>query len=492
MTIREITRLSGHRLAIAWGFVGTLLGAMTLVLLANQHRFDWELELIDIPAIPLAIGLVAAGLVFMLILPLVRATAREDEATQWGLLKLVLVVGLLLRLAMFWTEPALEDDQQRYLWEGGLIVHGISPYAVSPKDSRTAPGTTRLARIARDSRPVISRVNHPQLTTIYPPVAQGAFALAHVLKPWSITAWRFVLLGCEVISVALLMWLLAAVGKPLVWAALYWWNPIAIKELLNSGHMEGVLVVLVLAALALAVRGRPLMATAALGLAAGTKLWPVILAPLLWRPLLARPRTLLAAMAILAVMLGLWAAPVLLAGLDSRSGFVAYAAEWQTNSAHFPFLRGLVSRFIVAFGGTGDHAGTVVRIGLAGIAGAVALLLAARPVRSSFDFLDRASLITLALVIVSPVQFPWYMLWTMPLAVIVPRLGVLAMAVTVPLYYVSFHYSATDAYWIFRERWTWVIWLPIWVLLAAEAWRARAGGAGAPGLRAETRPRGDS
>lgn len=461
-------RLEGHRLTAAWGLLGAALIGVATVLLVNQHRFDWDLDLIDIPALPLTAGVVVAGLLFLLVLPLVRATLGEDALTQLALLKFVLVVGLLLRVMMFATEPALEDDQQRYLWEGAMVANGLSPYAVAPKAARTAAEDTPLAELAEDGATVLERVNHAHLKTIYPPVAQGAFALAYLIEPWSLRSWRLVVLGGELASLALLLGLLAATGRPAIWIALYWWNPVAVKELMNSGHMDGILMVFVLLALWLAARSRPIAATAALGLAAGTKLWPVLLAPLIWRPLLAKPRALVAPMVVMLVMLIAWAAPIVVGGLDQTSGFRAYAAEWQSNSAHLPALRDTLARVLAALGMSGDAAGSIVRAALAMTAGAVAVALAYRPIDGATDLIRRAALVTLALVLASPAQFPWYMLWTMPFLVFMPRWGVMAMAVTVPLYYSGFYFRAHDAFATFRDQVVWLIWIPVWTLLLVE------------------------
>lgn len=468
MTDGRLRALSGHRLARAWGLLAAAMLGLAVLLVVNQHRFDWDLDLIDIPALPLTAGVVTAGLLLLLVLPLVRAGVREDAATQSALLKLVIVVGLVLRVLMFATEPALEDDQQRYLWEGGMVAHGLSPYALAPKAARSAPEDSVLADLADDGDAVLARVNHAHLKTIYPPVAQGAFALAHVISPWSLAAWRLVVLGAEVAMLAILLSLLATVGRPALWVALYWWNPVAVKELMNSGHMDGILMMFVMLALWLAARSRPIAATAALGLAAGTKLWPALLAPLIWRPLLATPRVLVAAMAVMLAMLAAWAAPIILGGLDQTSGFRAYAAEWQSNSAHLPALRDTLARVLAALGMSGDAAGSIVRAALAMTAGAVAVALAYRPIDDATDLLRRASLFTLALVLASPAQFPWYMLWTMPFLVFVPRWGVMAMAVTVPLYYSGFYFRAHEAFATFRDQVVWLIWIPIWTLLLVE------------------------
>lgn len=463
----------GRNLPIAWAGVGLALLTAALVLVGFRHTFDWALPLERIPALPLAAGCLAAGIACMALLPLAATTARADDDLQRRLLWLVVIGGLVLRLLMLPTEPALEDDQQRYLWEGGLAAHGLSPYAIAPAEALTAPPHSPLGRLAVAAGPVLERVNHAHLKTIYPPVALAAFALAHWIEPFSLMAWRLVLLAAEGASLGLIVLLLRAAHRAPIWCALYWWNPIAIKEVMNSGHMEGVLLPLVLGAVLLAVRRRPLAATGVLGLAVGVKIWPLLLAPVLLRPWVDRPRLALAALALLGTMTALWAAPIVAGGLDARSGFVAYAERWQANGALLPAVRDSLGWVLSLLSLPTTWAGGLARGLLAGTAGLIALAAARRPIRDAADLCARVSLVTLALVLLSPAQFPWYMLWTLGFLPFAPRWSVMAMAMLVPLYYVSFHFSAIDAYHLFRDRVVWVIWLPIWGLLAIDTWRAR-------------------
>ncbi len=465
--------LAGRNLPVAWVLVGGIQLGLAAVLSAASAQFDWAHNLIDIPARSLAAGLVIAGLVFLLVLPLIGATIMADSDLQRRCLGLVVGVGLALRLVMFATEPALEDDQQRYLWEGAVAAHGLSPYALSPESAKSADRNTALGQLAETAVPVLDRVNHPHLKTIYPPVAIASFALAHWISPFSLTAWRGVLLGAECATLLLLIALLRDVGRPNLWSALYWWNPIAIKEIMNSGHMEGVLVPLLLLATMLAVRRKPVASTVVLGLAVGVKIWPLLLAPLLLGPWWRDRRVMSASVVILASLCALWAAPILLGGLDASSGFVAYAQQWQANSALLPALRETVRHLLSGWDVSADMAGGIARLLLASVAGLCAVAVALRPLASPADLMRRIAAVTLILVLVSPAQFPWYLLWTLPFLPFAPRLGVMLLVVLTPLYYLSFHFGALHLYAVFRDRVVWVIWVPIWIVLATELVAAR-------------------
>ena len=462
---------SPRLIAAAWVAVGVVQIGLVLALVIFRQRFAWDLPLAQIPALPLMAGSMLAGAAFLLLYPLLRSGAHVEGIAGRRLLAFILSVGLLLRLLMFTSEPALEDDYNRYLWEGALVANGISPYRVSPVDGKAADRATRLGQLADQAGPILERINNPKLKTIYPPVAELAFALAHWLEPFSLKAWRLVLLVADAGMVWLLLLLLRQIGRPAPWVALYWWNPVVIKEVFNSGHMEGVLMLAVVAAVVLAVRQRFIAASAALGLAAGIKVWPLLLAPLLLRPLLSRPKALVPPMAMLAVILALCLWPVVAGGLDERSGFIAYAQRWQANGALLPGLRGMIG----LFGASYDLAGRLARALLIVAAVSTALWLARRPLAGAADLLSRLALATLVIVLTSPAQFPWYAIWTLAFLPFAPRLGVLAMAVLLPVYYASFYFTAIGAFPIFRDRIVWLIWIPVWALLALEArpWRWR-------------------
>jgi hypothetical protein len=77
-------------------------------------------------------------------------------------LSLAAVAGLALVLA----PSVLSDDLYRYLWDGRVLRAGFDPYAFAPSD----PALAAL----RDEH--WAHINHPQIPTIYPPIAQGLFA----------------------------------------------------------------------------------------------------------------------------------------------------------------------------------------------------------------------------------------------------------------------------------------------------------------------------
>src|SRR5262249_39355316 len=232
--------------------------------------------------------------------------------------------------------------------------------------------------------------------------------------PCCSVVWRSVILACDLITCARILALLRQCGRSLLWSAVYWWNPVVIKELFNSAHMDALVLPFALAALLLAVKQRYFGAVLALGFAAGAKIWPAILLPLVIRPLWPEWQRLVAAVALFGLMAALWTTPILLHGFDASSGFAAYLGSWQTNRAHFPALGSAVSAALELAGLVDIEPGAIVRISNASLLGGLALAISLNPLEGSIDLVNRASIVVAALVLLSPAQYPWYYVWFAP------------------------------------------------------------------------------
>ena len=452
--------------------------ACALILSAATLATFWSLQFAHLrpprerPILPFAFALTASGVLALALVPLIRRSLILDPALQRRILTMIVVAGLLARYVLMASTPILELDHNRYLWDGGLVAHGFNPYAVAPAAVNSLAYNDQRLDLSRDAGAVFDQITYPELRTIYPPVAQAAFGLAHWLDPWGLTGWRLIALTCEGATLALILALLKAVGRSALWGALYWLSPLVLKETINSAHMEVVVLPLVLGAVLLAVRGRHLASVFVIGLAIGAKIWPVMLAPLLLRPLFDAPRRLAGALAMLVGLVGLFAWPIWLAGLDQTSGFVGFAAYWSTNSAHFPIVEALMTPLAGLLGfAEPTTPGRLARGVLGAALTAFSVWTARAAVASSEDLVARAAAIAGAVVLLSPAQFPWYVLWVLPLAVLRPGLGWLLAAALLPLYYAVFHAIAHGHYPAGTAWIVWTIWLPVWVMLGLDCWR---------------------
>ena len=438
--IGRLARTDGYGLTLI--LVGGLIGALLLALSINSPNYEygyipsWGQTLVFV-------GILAgAGVLYVLairLIPKIRPTGR--------LLAISIVIGLLSRLVFFGSTPMFEDDWYRYLWDGAVVSQGINPYATTP--AQALPVDLEGNATERSQDPVIAelqvlgeehphypeRVNYPYVVTIYPMIAQAAFAGAHLIGPFNLDAFRLVLLSADIAAISILVILLRFYGRNPLSAMLYWWNPLVIVTAYNAAHMDILLTPFLLAALALAEFHRPRFASVALALAAGVKLWPIVLTPIIFRRWRRDYKELVIIGSIFVALVTLFIAPLVISLMAQNSGLGAYAKGWVTNSFVFTYLSALSSFFV-------DDGGLILRMISAGFVGAVALWFALSRSGLSIKLPAALMLTVLSLYFVSPTGYPWYAIWFLLFTPFAPSIGVALVTVTLPIYYLRYLMTA--------------------------------------------------
>ena len=447
----ENTRCRALLLAGGGALVLTCIG-LTLL----SPRFDPGHAESRLPIIGVVLLLTAAGALYFAVACISLKTRFSRGLRRW-----VLGVGLIMRLATLPSTPILEDDHFRYLWDGAVTAHGISPYRYAPSDIRISSShrvPADLKALAESSGGIVERINYPWLRTIYPPLAQAAFAAAHLVAPWSLTSWRLLLAFFDVAT----LWLIVRLGLPAAAVLIYWWNPLLVKEIYNSGHLDMLMLPFLLLAAAAVCRKRSIAATAALGIAAGIKLWPFVLMPIIWRRLVRRPAALVVSLSMAAAAAGLLLLPFVGSGLDRSSGLVAYSRYWEMNDGLYMVIRWVVLQVLEIL-----DAGTVggqlaPRAAVAVIAAAVSLWAAKDP---AADPPGRFLAVTCTLFLLSPTQFPWYYLWMLPFLAWRPQPALLLYTALLPLYYLRPYLKLAGNTRLFDQVLVWLQHAPVLVLL---------------------------
>ena len=152
--------------------------------------------------------------------------------------------------------------------------------------------------------------------------------------------------------------------------------------------------------------------------------------------------------------------PVLLAGIDRTSGFVAFADQWTTNNAWFSPLERILQTLTGAAG-----TGRLLRAASAFAVLTLAIRIARPPITDARDLVARATIVVSALLLASPAQFPWYVLWVLPLATIHIVQGWHLAAALMPIYYMAFHFEARAMGPVYDTWIVCLIWLPVWLAL---------------------------
>lgn len=407
----------------------------------------------------------------------------------------VVALALLAGLPLVLAPPTLSDDVFRYLWDGHVTLSGIDPYLYAPDD----------AALAALRNAAWSQVNHRQIPTIYPPLAQLIFVIGAAFAHGKAVVSLLALLAHA--GVALLVPQLAP-GHARRAVALYALNPLVLTESALAGHVD-VFVGLCLAASVLALaRGHALRGGLFAGLASGVKLAGFALLPLFrprqWRGL------------GLALLLGAVAlVPLLGAGSGSgvTGGLGQYARRWEGNAGpyalaeagltrvvsaagreqrapeghvHLPGLRsllvavhgtwldpraGLVSEKKQTLDPTDFLAATVAGLLLRALIVLGVLTLGALLTWRRVPPLQAARLVLLLGLLCAPQVHPWYLLWLLPLEVAAGGVAGLVWSATILLAYVPLDAWLASRVWVESPA---LVWTEYGLVLVALAWEVRA------------------
>jgi hypothetical protein len=190
----------------------------------------------------------------------------------------IIAIAVILRLTVVGVQPFLSTDIYRYIWDGWVQAAGINPYRYIPDDAHLA--------FLRDAAvfPHINRANYAP--TIYPPAAQIGFlassALARLLHLPPVLGMKFAILGFEAAAMWAMLQVLDTAGLPRIRILIYAWNPVVVWEFAGSGHVDAIALCAMAFALLAACRAHKGLAGGLLGLAVLTKFLPIVLAPALW------------------------------------------------------------------------------------------------------------------------------------------------------------------------------------------------------------------
>ena len=380
-------------------------------------------------------------------------------------------VGLAMRLFYFASDPIREIDFLRYLWDAGAVQAGLNPFAVGPAQAIRGEAGAEWSALVAQSGSVAYGISYGELATIYPAVAQFVFWIGHLIDPWGITGLRSMFLGAELLGIWLLMLLLKELGRSPSWVAIYWWNPLIAKEVINSAHMDALLLPALAGAVLLAVKARPILAGVALAIAAGVKVWPLVLAPvLLWQ---GRWRVWMIAGVVLVLVTAILATPMILGRLDGYSGLAAYAGFWERNHALFGATR-KVSEWILL-----DRAVWLYRYDPNRVARYVVLIsVGLTAIILGWRIRDRAQIPLAALIVASvlllfsPTAFPWYYIWVLPFLCIIPVRGLMLLGVMLSFYYLRFDMEDWGNAHLFD---TYIVWVEFGSVLALLAYDVMTG-----------------
>ncbi len=377
----------------------------------------------------------AFAAVLCIVYGLLLSRLLKGEAGPEALLRTALLLAVAFRIPPAVAPVGADNDMVRYMYDGRVQRLGINPFLVVPADPDVAWTHTDLTR----------RMPSIHARTPYPAAAQLFFRLVVTIRETP-RAMKLALVGCDLLTIwVLVTWLRQTKRSP--WLALaYAWNPLVILEVAHSGHIDALGALWIVTAAWLLTTGRTMRATMAFVIAIASKLLPIVLVPLLWKRIRLRDAAAGAAVWVLLYLPFRSAGAMPLGAVPNVVAFIRFNG---------PLFKGLLTL-----------ASPQVAAGVAVLAG-LAVATWMRFTRPAEDPAAWAWPMAVSLA-AAPVIYPWYLLYFTPFLFTAATLPLVAWTVTALPVYIVWYLSKFGHRWIVPTPVQWLEFGTILLVLAIQ------------------------
>ncbi|MFA7421168.1 MAG: hypothetical protein WCZ90_15910 [Melioribacteraceae bacterium] len=302
--------------------------------------------------------------------------------------------GVLVRLFFIISQPIGSDDVYRYMWDGKIQDAGINPYLYKPVDEG-------LNSLHSDILP--SKMNFQNMKTIYFPLSQWLFYLGYKVSGEAVWAYKLLLLLSEILTIFLLFKILVKLKIETKFILLYVLAPLPIIQFALDAHLDGFGLPLLLAFIYYYLNDRKIISAIFLGLSFSIKPVGVLILPILFL----REKKITDKLYMCAIPFIAFAVQFLPYIFTSNpfEAFIIYTRNW--------FYNGLVFNLLNSF----IHNNQISRLWCS-----ILLCISLSPVYFiKKNFIDKIYFAVLLLMIFSPVVHPWYIAWTLILAIVAQK-----------------------------------------------------------------------
>jgi hypothetical protein len=327
------------------------------------------------------------------------------------------------------------DDVWRYLWEGYIQLQGFSPYHLPPDATQLLPYRTEWWHL----------LNHPDVSAIYPPVAQWGFRLLAAISP-SVILFKLAFVIAD-LAVCWLLYRRFGYQKTLLYA----WNPLVIYAFAGGAHYDSWFILPLVASWFFFDRKKRInwsMSALLLGISVAIKWMSLpILIFLVWQAW----RRVNWRLALLVFVIGLL--PLIISTIPfCRQGscpLIPTGSDFVSQGRSAEFLPYLLS--FIWEGARGTNWIYLLLLALA-----VIFLLG-----KAKQFQQFAEGYFFALLIISPIVHAWYFTWIIPFAVATQNLGVRLVSLSGFLYFLlPYRQALGDSSWYLSNWERYSLWLP--------------------------------
>ena len=429
-----------------------------------------------------------------------------SQKTFWTLI----AFGLLFRFAMLPSQQIQEDDVYRYLWDGKVFAHGINPFKFAPEEinkykslkiqdpvyfhSHYGENDQNELAILNDLKwendialRYMERINHPDVPTIYPPLAQYVFRFSQQVNVDSLPTLRIIFLAFDLMGTVFIILALRALNLNQNFSLVYFWSPLMIKETYNSTHLDIIGISCLCVSIYFLIRKRMVGSIFFLALSVLGKFYSAVLLPFylqrVWflaqenkQPGMA---TAILHLTLFCTVITVFYLPFIDIGGSIFDGLKTYGVYWQSNDSLFAILLYVLKNIlklgmateIPIFENSMIFAKSIMTLVI--LAAVAYLILRGAPKINSPEIWVRNIFLVMVLVfLLSPVQNPWYLCWTVPFLCIFHSRSLIFLTGLIGLYYLDFYLDYQDI----TQYSVWVAWLeytPFYVYLLWELLRSK-------------------
>ncbi len=336
---------------------------------------------------------------------------RIETLKQAGAL---LFIALLIRLILIPVDPYTSNDVDRYLFDGKIVLAGLDPYQVNHNDPMLQELKTQWA----------PPEEHAKYPTLYPPLSLALFSVVAMAGPdYAPFAWKCIVTFAGIATLFLMALLLKKI-KRLHHLPLIALSPLLILETGIGVHLDSITTLFVVLALYLFHKHHLSCSGFFIGLGVLTKVLPImLLIPLFFGLKKIKDSLQISLATIITVLTGYLA--TLAFGLIPIGSIGILFEKWRFGSPIFSFLESLAS----------DQNLLLIIMSFIVLASLIIAL-------KSFRLTEKINITNAllpwsmaAVLLLSPVIFPWYLMPLLPLIALSPRPFMLTWVCTLPLTY---------------------------------------------------------
>jgi hypothetical protein len=295
----------------------------------------------------------------------------------------LIAIGILFRIILFQIGPIASDDVYRYIWDGKVQANGINPYTYAPTDEA-------LKHLHSEMLP--SKINYPDMKTIYPPYSQWMFLISYLIAGEEMWGIKLLLLLSEIATIILIFFSLRNFKAEEKYSLIYALSPLPILQFFIDAHVDGFGITLLSLFFYFISKNKLLYGYFTLGFSIASKLITIMIYPFLLKG--RSIRNFLSVIIVPIVTVALLYLPYSINGFPFES-LIIFAQKWYSNGVIFTLFQKIFSDNFIA---------RLTSLSLFFVS-FVWLYFSGK------SFKEKIFLIFVLFFIFSPVVHPWYLSW---------------------------------------------------------------------------------